>query len=208
VAAPETAAQRAAQTPDPGAMRLARGWQADPHAPPWARRYTTTASAAVLAGPAAHGWSPRDVDQLIRDWIVVGHWLPDVPHKPIGLLRAIVAWHASLAERPAALEEAREAAERAAHRAQLCAQAAAHAEHVRARAVGRRALGGPGHAATRAVAAEATRHAGNKRTQAQVFLFAAVPSPGGAPASAPTPHPDLGDIQANLPRLSVVEKVS
>jgi hypothetical protein len=44
--------------------------------------------------------------------------------------------------------------------------------------------------------------------RAQVFLFAAVPSPGGAPASAPTPHPDLGDIQANLPRLSSVEKVS
>jgi hypothetical protein len=44
--------------------------------------------------------------------------------------------------------------------------------------------------------------------RAQVFLFAAVPSPAGAPASALTPHPDLGDMQANLPRLSVVGKVS
>ena len=38
--------------------------------------------------------------------------VPAAPHKPIGLLRAILAWHANPAERPAALEEAREAAER------------------------------------------------------------------------------------------------
>jgi hypothetical protein len=151
-------------SPDRAAIGLARTWRADPYAPSWARRYSVSAWAAVLAGPARHGWSPRDVNQLIRDWIGVGHWLPAAPHKPIGLLRAILAWHANLAERPAALDQAREAAERAARRAHLGAQAAARAEHVRARAVGRRALGGPGHAAARAVAAEAARRAAHKRT--------------------------------------------
>ena len=96
------------------ALGLARAWRADPHAPSWARRYSVTTWARVLAGPACHGWTSRDVNQLIRDWIGVGHWLPAAPHKPIGLLRAILAWHANLAERPAALEQAREAAERAA----------------------------------------------------------------------------------------------
>ena len=76
-------------------------------------------------------------------------------------------------ERPAALEQAREAAERAARRAHLAAQAGARAAHVRARAVGRHALGGPGHAAARAVAAEAaravptgSRHGGGGRVDA------------------------------------------
>ena len=95
------------------ALGLARAWRADPHAPSWARRYSVTTWARVLAGPACHGWTSRDVNQLIRDWIGVGHWLLAAPHKPIGLLRAILAWHANLAERPAALEQAREAAPRA-----------------------------------------------------------------------------------------------
>ena len=30
---------------------------------------------------------------MITDWIAVGHWLPERPHKPIGLLGAILAWH-------------------------------------------------------------------------------------------------------------------
>ena len=44
--------------------------------------------------------------------------------------------------------------------------------------------------------------------RAKVFRFAAVPSPAGALASALTPHPDVGDIQANLLCLFVVGKVS
>jgi len=55
-------------------------------------------------------------EALITDWIGVGHWLPESPYKPIGLLGAILAWHANLAERPAAVDMAREAAELAAHR--------------------------------------------------------------------------------------------
>ena len=99
------AARRA--SPNRTALGLARAWRADPHAPLWARRYSVSAWARVLAGPARHGWTSRDVNQLIRDWIGVGHWLPAAPHKTIGLLRAVLAWHANLAERPAALEEAR-----------------------------------------------------------------------------------------------------
>ena len=68
-----------------------------------------------------------------------------------------------LAERPAALEEAREAAERAAHQDRIAAQLAGRAEAQRARAVGRAALGGAGHAAARAIAAEVARRAAHNR---------------------------------------------
>ncbi|SIK26999.1 helix-turn-helix domain-containing protein [Mycobacterium avium] len=155
------------RTPDAGGSALARTWRADTHAPPWARRHTAGAWAALLAGPAAYGWSPRDLNALITDWAAVtGRRIPDHPYKPIGLLGAILAWHGRerLAERPAALDEAREAAELATHHAHLAAQRAAHREHERARAAGRAALGGPGHAAARAVAAEAARRGAHKRT--------------------------------------------
>ncbi|WP_264916161.1 helix-turn-helix domain-containing protein [Mycobacterium kiyosense] len=157
------------RAPDAGGAGLARAWRADPHAPLWACRHTATAWAALLAGPAGYGWSPRDLNQLITDWAAVtGRRIPDHPHKPIGLLGAMLAWHGrdNLAERPAALDEAREAAELAAHHAHLAAQRAAHAEHQRAREAGRRALHSVGHAAARAAAAEAARRAAHKRTHA------------------------------------------
>ncbi|WP_232527043.1 helix-turn-helix domain-containing protein [Mycobacterium intracellulare] len=155
------------RAPDGGGVARARAWRASANPPPWARRHTAGAWAALLAGPAAYGWTPRDLNALITDWAAVtGRRIPDHPHKPIGLLGAMLAWHGRehLAERPAALDEAREVAERAAHRAHLAAQRAAHGEHERARAAGRAALGGPGHAAARAVAAEAARRGAHKRT--------------------------------------------
>lgn len=157
------------QAPDVGGAALARAWRADSHAPPWARRHSAAAWAGILAGPAAHGWGPRDLNALIGDWAgVTGARILDGPHKPIGLLGAMLVWHGAerLDERPAALDEAREAAERAAHRAHLAAQRAAHGEHQRARAAGARALGSAGHAAARAVAAEAAAAAARKRTRA------------------------------------------
>ena len=110
-----------------------------------------------MAGPAAHGWTSRDLNALITDWAGVGHWLPDAPHRPIGLVRAILAWHGveRLGERPAALEKAREAAELAAARARVAAQPMERAKLEQARAAGRAALGGAGHAAARAAAAAA-----------------------------------------------------
>jgi hypothetical protein len=161
------AARRTA--PDARGSVLARAWRADRHAPPWARRHSATAWAALLAAPAAHGWSPRDLNALITDWAAVtGGRIPDHPHKPIGLLGAILVWHGrdNLDQRPAALEEAREAAEAAAHGAHLEAQRAAHIEYARAREAGRRAVGGAGHAAARAAAAGAARRGAHKRATA------------------------------------------
>ncbi|WP_249026161.1 helix-turn-helix domain-containing protein [Mycobacterium kubicae] len=157
------------RAPDAGGSALARGWRADAHCPPWARRHSADGWAPLLAGPAAHGWTPRDLNQLITDWAAVtGARIPDHPRKPIGLLGAMLAWHGRerLDERPAALDEAREAAELAAHRAHLAAQRAAHTDHQRAREAGRRALASPGHAAARKAAAEAAQRGAHKRSQA------------------------------------------
>jgi hypothetical protein len=150
--------------PDPEGVRLAAAWRADPHAPPWARRYTVSAWAQVLAAPARHGWLSRDVNHLITDWIGVGHWLPDRPHKPIGLLGAMLAWHGDLEDRPAAADMARDAAELAAHRARVAAQLAERTEAAQERAAGRAALGGTGHAAARCAAALAAQRAMSRRT--------------------------------------------
>jgi hypothetical protein len=163
-AATRGAARRA--SPDPGGMGLARAWRADPHAPPWAARYSVSAWAPVLAGPAAHGWVARDVNQLIADWIGVGHWMPDTPHKPIGVLGAILAWHGhdNLEDRPAAADMAREAQQLAADRARIAEQLAARDEHGAAHAAAHAALSGPGHTAARVAAAAAARRAAWRRT--------------------------------------------
>ena len=132
--------------------------------------------AAILAAPAAHGWTPRDLNQLITDWLGIGHWIPDTPHKPIGLLGAILAWHGAdnLSDRPAAADIAREAAELAAERARIAAQAAERTEHARARQAGRAALNGPGHAGARAEAARLARRAAQRRTAAAAAEAAAL----------------------------------
>ncbi|WP_231513457.1 helix-turn-helix domain-containing protein [Mycobacterium paragordonae] len=182
------------RAPDAGGAALARAWRADGHAPPWARRHSPSAWAAILAGPAAHGWSGRDLNALIGDWAgVSGRRIPDAPHKPIGLLGAMLAWHGAerLGERPAALDEARDAAARAAHLAHLVAQRAAHVEHQRARAVGRAALDGVGHAAARAAAAEAARRSAYKRTDAaahDAVRVAAAVEAARAHRRGPGPH--------------------
>jgi hypothetical protein len=138
--------------PDNRALALANRWIRDPQTPPWARRYHTgTPWARILTGPAAHGWTARDINQLITDWIGTGHWLPDFPHKPIGLLGAILAWHDNLEERPAAADEAREKAELAASRQRIATQLAQRDADARAREQGRAALNGPGRAAVRQV---------------------------------------------------------
>jgi hypothetical protein len=149
---------------DPGGIRLAAGWRADPHCPPWARRYSAAAWAPLLAAPARQGWVPRDLTQLVTDWTGVHRWVPDDPYKPIGLLGAMLAWHGDLQNRPAAADMAREAAELATHRAHVADQLAELDRATAARAGGRAALGGAGHAAARAAAAEAARRAAHRRT--------------------------------------------
>jgi hypothetical protein len=145
------------RSPDPRAAALANRWVQDPQSPSWARRFHTgTPWAHILAGPAAHGWTARDLNQLIRDWVGTGHRLPAKPHKPIGLLGAILAAHANLDERPAALDVAREQAEVVRRRADREAAALG-------RQRGTEALSGPGRrAALQATAALARRSADRK----------------------------------------------
>jgi hypothetical protein len=137
-------------SPETRAVALANKWVADQQSPPWARRYRTgTPWARILAGPARHGWTPRDINTLIRDWVRTGHWLPEDPHKPIGLLGHMLAAHGNLDDRPSAYEVAREQEELLAARARVAAQFAARDDHQRAREAGRAALSGPGRAAVR-----------------------------------------------------------
>lgn len=158
--------------------RLAVAWRADPHAPPWAHRFTPASWAAMLAAPAAAGWTPRDLNQLITDWLSVGRRIPDHPARPIGLLGAILSWHGTdnLADRPAAAELAREAEELAAHQTRRAAAAAAHTAHLVARDQARAALQGRGHAAARAEALRLARRAAQRRTAAAAADAAALDS--------------------------------
>ena len=131
-------------------LLLANAWIRDEHSPPWARRYRTgTPWAGVLKRAAHHGWTSRDVNQLLTDWVGTGHWLPESPHKPIGLLGAIIAAHGNLDERPAALDVAREQ-EELAHAHQRAAQQLIERESSKhARDAGRAALSGAGRDAVR-----------------------------------------------------------
>jgi hypothetical protein len=167
-AGPRSGGARRHRAPDGWGADLARRWRSDPRCPPWAQRHSADAWAALLAPAARHRWTPRDLNTLIADWAgVTGRRIPDRPHKPIGLLGAILVWHGrdNLDTRPAALDEAREAAELADARARITAQFAERDTTAAARAAGRAALSGPGHAAARAVLADAVRRAAARRTQ-------------------------------------------
>jgi hypothetical protein len=149
---------------DNQALALANKWVRDEQSPPWARRYRTgTPWIHVLKGAAEHGWSPRDVNQLITDWIGTGHWVPDAPHKPIGLLGGILKAHGNLQERPAALDMAREQEELAAARRRVAQQSAELEAARQGRSVGRAALSGPGREAVRRALAEAAERTRRRR---------------------------------------------
>jgi hypothetical protein len=156
------------RAPDETGRRLAVRWRADPHAPPWARRFGASSWAAMLAAPAAAGWTPRDLNALVSDWLGAGHRIPDAPPRPIALLGTLLAWHSAhntLADRPAALDEAREAHERTARAAaRQIAREADHDAHCKGRAAGRAAATGPGRAAVFAELAYARRRAATRRT--------------------------------------------
>jgi hypothetical protein len=147
--------------PDNPGIRLAAGWRAHPDAPRWCTRHTPAAWSRILARPARHGWTPDDLNVVVSDWLGTGHRIPDNPHKPIGLLGAILAWHANLDARPAALDDAREAAELSAERWSH----AESAEHRRAREIGKAALSGSGRAAVREALAAVVERAARRRAQ-------------------------------------------
>jgi hypothetical protein len=151
-------------SPDPRALALANKWIRSEQSPSWARRYRTgTPWARVLTGPARHGWTPRDVNTLIRDWVGTGHWLPETPHKPIGLLAAMLAAHGDLTNRPSAYEVAREHEELERARARIAAQLAAREANRQAREAGRAALSGPGRQAARTALEDIRKRAQRRR---------------------------------------------
>jgi hypothetical protein len=151
-------------SPEPRAIALANKWVTSEQSPPWARRYRTgTPWARVLAGPARHAWTPRDINTLIRDWVGTGHWLPESPHKPIGLLGAMLAAHGDLRNRPSAYEVAREHQELERARARIAAQHAARDANFKAREAGRAALSGPGRQAARKALEDIQKRARRRR---------------------------------------------
>jgi hypothetical protein len=141
---------------DRRALALANSWVRDEQSPPWARRYRTgTPWVHVLKRVAEHGWTPRDLNQLITEWIGTGHWIPDSPHKPIGLLGGILAAYGNVQDRPTALDEAREREELAQARERVQQQLVERRAAEQAREAGRAALSGPGREAVRQALAEA-----------------------------------------------------
>ncbi|WP_278315026.1 Replication protein Rep [Lolliginicoccus levis] len=72
-------------------LALGRRWRSDPGSPVWARQHSPRAWARLLDSPARHGWTVDDLNAAIGDWARSGHHLPASPHKPIGLLGAILA---------------------------------------------------------------------------------------------------------------------
>jgi hypothetical protein len=94
--------------PDREGMLLASKWRQSPRTPGWAREYTPAAWSHVLAKPAAHGWTARDLNQLLTDHVGLGGWIAARPQKPIKLLAFILGRHGNLEDRPAAADDARE----------------------------------------------------------------------------------------------------
>lgn len=105
---------------DEGGRLLAVRWLATGQTPAWAARFTPRGWARLLAPAATMGWTPEDINTMIREWVNVGgNYLPAEPYRPHGLLGAIFKWHGDLANRPAAHAQAHEAALRAAEAAQI-----------------------------------------------------------------------------------------
>ena len=149
---------------DETTLALANGWVRDEHSPPWARRFRTgTPWVHVLRRAAQHGWTPRDLNALLSDWVGTGHWLPEAPHKPIGLLGGILAAHGDLEVRPAAYDVAREQEELALARERIAKQIAERAAAQLARETGRAALDGPGRDAVRQALDEAAERKRRRR---------------------------------------------
>lgn len=114
---------------------LAVRWLADGQTPAWAQRFTPRGWARILAAAAAAGWTPADINTMIREWSTVsGNYLPPQPYKPHGLLATIFKAHGDLTNRPAAHADAQAAEHLAAEAAYIAQrrQAAATATPARA----------------------------------------------------------------------------
>ncbi len=136
-------------SPDKAGLALAKSWRAHEGAPAWARTHSPHAWAALLAAPARSGWTARDLTAAVNDWLGTGHRIPDRPHKPIGLMGAILAGHGDFSDRPTALDDARQREELAARRAWRADVRAEAARQAQARQHAKAALNGPGRHACR-----------------------------------------------------------
>jgi len=144
--------------PDARGLLLATRWCQDSDSPPWARYKTPTTWAALLALPARHGWTVRDLHRLLEDHTASGRRLLTHPHNPIAYLSWLLN-QAALTDRPCAMEEVY-----AAYEAELAAQRRAAAPTRRAaaaaaRAAGRAALHGEAHQQMRDILAQRSRNA-------------------------------------------------
>jgi len=138
---------------DPKGVLLATRWCQDPDSPPWARYKTPTTWASLLALPARHGWTVRDLHRLLEDHTTSGRRLLTHPHNPIAYLSWLLN-QVDLTDRPCAMDDvyaAYEAELAAKRQAAVPAQLAATAH---ARRVGRAALHGDGHRQVREVLAQ------------------------------------------------------
>lgn len=135
---------------DARGLLLATRWRQDPDAPAWARFKTPTTWAALLALPAAHDWTGRDLNKLLDNHALSGLQVFTHPRNPIGYLSWLLN-RVDLADRPCALEDARDAEDAAAAAQRRAQQGTACANAARRRATGRDALTGPGRAAVQAV---------------------------------------------------------
>jgi len=143
---------------DPKGVLLATRWCQDPDSPPWARYKTPTTWAALLALPAAHGWTVRDLHRLLDNHTASGKRLLTHPHNPIAYLSWLLN-QTDLTNRPCAMEEVY-----AAYEAELAAQRRAtapaqHAATAAARADGRAALQGEAHQQVRDILTHRARTA-------------------------------------------------
>jgi len=148
--------RRRRAVPDPKGVLLATKWCQHPDSPPWARYKTPTTWAALLALPAARGWTVRDLHRLLDDHTSSGHRLLTTPNNPIAYLSWLLN-QTDLTNRPCAMDDAY-----AAHEAELAAQRQAeapaqHAAAIHAREAGQAALRGDAHQQVRNILTQRTR---------------------------------------------------
>jgi len=155
--------RRRRAVPDARGVLLATRWCQDPDSPPWARFKTPPTWAALLALPAAHGWTVRDLHRLLDNHTTSGRRLLTHPKNPIAYLSWLLN-QTDLTNRPCAMDEVY-----AAYEADLAAQRRAEAPDrlaaaARAREAGREALHREAHQQVREILAHRARTAAAART--------------------------------------------
>jgi hypothetical protein len=141
--------------PDARGVLLATRWCQDPDSPPWARYKTPTTWAALLALPAAHSWTVRDLHRLLEEHTTGGRRVLTHPRNPIAYLSWLLN-QVDLTNRPCAMDDVH-----AAYEAEMAAQRQAAAPAQRAAAVaardsGRAALHGDAHHQVRDILTQRT----------------------------------------------------